>query len=67
MDLIIYLLVLCSVAYFRMKAPSDAVSPILNEPGAQTAEVYTLPVGRNLQLLKEKDAYTLILEELGLK
>ncbi len=67
MDLAIYILVLISVGFFRMRTPADVVSPILNNPTAQQSEQCTLPIGRNLQLLKESDAYTLILEELGLK
>lgn len=67
MDLFIYLFVLVGIGLFHSLAPNNSVSHLLNDPGTQPAEVYTLPIGRNLQLLKETDAYTLILEELGLK
>lgn len=67
MDLIIYLVVMAAIGLIKMNTSSDAVSTLLNNPGEVVSEVCTLPIGRNLSLLKEKDAYTLILEELGLK
>lgn len=67
MDLFIYLLVLVGIGLFHTLSPNSTVSHLLNDPGTQPADVYALPIGRNLQLLKETDAYTLILEELGLK
>lgn len=67
MDLFVYLLVLAVWGLIKTKAPADALGPILNNPGEAAAEMCVLPIGRNLSLLKERDAYTLILEELGLK
>ena len=67
MDLFIYLIVMVCIGFIKMKAPVDAVSPLITNPGEQVADMCTLPIGRNLSLLREKDAFTLILEELGLK
>lgn len=67
MDLFIYLIVMICMGFIKMKAPVDTVSPLIADPGEQVADMCTLPIGRNLSLLREKDAFTLILEELGLK
>lgn len=42
-------------------------SPVMNEDGTITTSEDFRPVGSNLMLKKEPDAYTLILKELGLK
>lgn len=67
MDLFLYLIVMVCIGFIKMKAPVDVVSPLVTDPGEQVAEMCSVPIGRNLSLLREKDAFTLILEELGLK
>lgn len=67
MDLFIYLIIMVCIGFIKMKAPVDAISPLITNPGENVAEMCSVPIGRNLSLLKEKDAFTLILEELGLK
>ena len=42
-------------------------SPVMNDDGSITVSESFRPVGNNLMLKKEPDAYTLILKELGLK
>lgn len=68
MDFILYVIVLLCVGLFKMKAPSDkVVSTLLNNPGESIVETAVLPIGNNFSLIREADAYTLILTELGLK
>lgn len=67
MDLFIYLIIMVCIGFIKTKAPVDTISPLITDPGEHVAEMCSVPIGRNLSLLKEKDAFTLILEELGLK
>lgn len=68
MDFILYFIVFACIGWLKLKAPVDTVvGSLISNPGEAVSELCVLPVGKNLSLLKEKDAYTLILEELGLK
>lgn len=68
MDFIIYFIVLVCIGLFKMKAPSDkVVNTLLSNPGESIVETAVLPIGNNFSLIRETDAYTLILTELGLK
>lgn len=68
MDFLIYLAVLTAMGYFRFyktKDVSDTVG-IVSSGTTVTAEC-ELPIASNLALKKEEGAYTLILEEFGLR
>lgn len=68
MDLIIYILVLIAVGFLKVKNVTTATPDVLvTAPCEAVQETASLPIGRNLSLDKETDAYTLIIEELGLK
>lgn len=66
MDLIIYCILIASIGFARFnttKSVSDDVGIV--QVGCVTSSC-ELPVASNLAMIKEPDAYTLILEELGL-
>ena len=67
MDLLIYGVVLCTIGYMRMKQTSNVSdSQGIVSTGSPVIEV-ALPVGDNKGMYREYGAFTLILEELGLK
>ena len=68
MDLIIYIIVLVLIGISslnRTKAVSESVGII--DSGATVTVDCDLPISENLALKKEFGAYTLILEQFGLK
>lgn len=68
MDIIIYVLIMVGIGLYKMKTVSaDIQSMLVQEPATAEVIVTDIPIGNNMHLYKEQDAYTLILEELGLK
>lgn len=68
MDLIAYLILLAGIGLYKMNmSHSEAADTLITQPGEAVIEMVSVPIGDNLMLYKEQDAYTLILEELGLK
>jgi hypothetical protein len=71
MDLIIYCIILVLIGFMRVGQTAQVSDDVgIVDTGVTTvtcAEYADLPVGQNLGLIKEPDAYTLILEEWGLK
>ncbi len=70
MDLIIYMLILLMVGFTRVnRTASISEDEGIADTGVTVVQTAyeDLPIGQNLGLLKEEGAYTLILEELGLR
>ncbi|MBR3598675.1 MAG: hypothetical protein IKL53_02230 [Lachnospiraceae bacterium] len=68
MDFIVYLILIGLIGFGRVtqtREVSDSVGIVDN--GITTTIDCELPIAQNLAMVKEPDAYTLILEELGLK
>ena len=68
MDLAIAMLAIVILGVWRMNVTKGNrdTAPIMNEDGTVTYPEKMLPIGQNLELLYEVDAYTYILKELGL-
>ena len=67
MDFIVYVVILVGLGLSKtLLHKSEAVDTLIAKP-AEVVEVVSLQVGSNLELYREPDAYTLILEEFGLK
>lgn len=67
MDLLIYCIILSVVGFLRIastKSVPDSVG--ITDAGVTTTIDCELPVAQNLELIKEENAYTIILEQLGL-
>ena len=71
MDLILYCVILLSVGFMKMygsKKVSQGDTLLKPDNFTEgTVQVVELPIGNNLRLYKEQDAYTLILQQFGLK
>lgn len=71
MDLIIYVIVITVFGFIRMNAKQTVQEQysIIGDGITVDTEVTAseLKIGNNLRLLRDKNAFTLILEELGLK
>lgn len=71
MDLIIYVIVITVFGFIRMSAKQTVQEQysIIGDGITVDSEVTAseLKVGNNLRLLRDKNAFTAILEELGLK
>lgn len=71
MDLIVYVIVMTVFGVLRMRTKQTVQEQysIIGDGVTVDSEVASgdLKIGTNLRLLREKDAFTLILEELGLK
>lgn len=71
MDLILYIIIFLSIGFYKMKYGKQ-VESLVHNPGEETevessSSVSGLHVGNNLKMLKEKDAYMLIVEQFGLR
>lgn len=72
MDLILYVVVLLCIGFYKMnassKTPANAKQMLASESFTEgTVQIVDLPIGNNLRLYKEPEAYTLILQQFGLK
>lgn len=68
MDLLIYCAVLDILGYVRFYKTQQVADTVgIVDTGATTTANCDLPIASNLGLVKEAGAYTLILEELGLR
>ena len=72
MDIIIYMIILIGIGVYKIvyvKAPQTIVSSDIGVSNTEEVQQSSgdLKVGNNLKLLKEKDAYMLIIEALGLR
>lgn len=71
MDLIVYIVIITVFGFMRMSAKQTVQEQysIIGDGITVDSEVTSgdLKVGNNLRLLRDKNAFTLILEELGLK
>lgn len=71
MDLILYVVVISVFGFMRMSAKQTVQEQysIIGDGVTVDSQVTAgeLKVGNNLRLLRDKNAFTLILEELGLK
>lgn len=71
MDLIVYVIILSVLGFLKMRAKQTVQEQysIIGDGVTVDTQVTSgeLKVGTNLRLLRDKDAFTLILEELGLK
>lgn len=71
MDLIVYIIVITVFGFIRMSAKQTVQEQysIIGDGVTVDSQVTSgdLKIGSNLRLLRDKDAFTLILEELGLK
>lgn len=69
MDLIAYLAVLAMYSVIKLHKNIDIDMPVQNSITGMVQSIPTsdLPLSSNLMLIKEEGAFTLILEELGLK
>lgn len=71
MDLIVYIIVITVFGFIRMSAKQTVQEKysIIGDGVTVDSQVTSgdLKIGSNLRLLRDKDAFTLILEELGLK
>lgn len=72
MDIIIYMIILIGIGVYKIvyvKAPQTIVSSDIGVSDSEEVQQSSgsLKVGNNLKLLKEKDAYMLIIEALGLR
>ena len=66
MDLILYIIVLAIIGFLRVRGTQDVPDTVgIIETGGTTL-VSDLPIGDNLTLMREQNAYTFILYELGL-
>lgn len=68
MDLAVAMLAIVGLGIWRMVTTdgNKPAKPVMNEDGTVTYPDSALPIGENLELLYEVDAYTYILKELGL-
>ncbi len=71
MDLIVYVLIITAFGFLRMRAKPTVQEQysIIGDGVTVDSQVTSgeLKIGSNLSLKREKDAFTLILDELGLK
>lgn len=68
MDLILYCLVIGVVGLVRQSKTRNVPDDVgVVSMGGTVSMDYDLPVGNNFLMWKEPEAYTLILQELGLK
>lgn len=74
MDLFIYLIIAVGVGLFKVSSSNKMSTlqdiSVMSEPGAVapvTTGDYNAPIGNNLQMYKDPNAFMLILEEFGLK
>ena len=71
MDLIVYIVIITVASFIKMRAKQTVQEQysIIGDGVTVDSQVTSgdLKIGNNLRLLREKDAFTLILEELGLK
>ena len=70
MDLLISMVAMVVLGVIRISKTGGLVeddTPMMQEDGTVVYPSKNIPVGSNLELLYEVDAYTYILKELGLK
>ena len=70
MDLIIYTLIILSIGFYKMvrsKNEPEIVTLASSDTFTGSTVQVDIPIGNNLRLYKEPDAYTLILQQFGLK
>lgn len=68
MDLLIYCIVLGAIGVIRFNQTKDVSDNVgIVEQSPMQTESVELPYAQNLKLIKEPNAYTKILVELGLK
>lgn len=71
MDLVVYVIIITAFGFLRMskKQTVQEQFSIIGDGVTVDSEVASseLKIGSNLRLLRDRDAFTLILEELGLK
>lgn len=74
MDLFIYLIIAVGVGLFKVSSSNKMSTlqdiSVMSEPGAVAPVMtgdYNAPIGNNLQMYKDPNAFMLILEEFGLK
>ena len=69
MDLAISMVVMTVIGIWRLTATDGLKKqsrPVMHEDGTVEYPADSIPVGNNLELMYEVDAYTLILKQLGL-
>ena len=67
MDLIVYVIVLAILGAVRVRGTVNVSDSVGIVDTGTTTLVNDLPIGDNLMMYKEPNAYTFILYELGLK
>lgn len=68
MDILIYCAVIATIGFLRVSGTSQVADTVgIVNTGATVTADCDLPVASNLELIKEDGAFTLILEEFGLR
>lgn len=67
MDLIIYCIILAAIGVMRITSTRDVPDSVgITDSCSTTTINCELPVAQNLELKREENAFTIILEQLGL-
>lgn len=68
MDLILYIIFACILGFAKISKAGNTENVVLsNEVSLEVVQTVDMPIASNLGLVKEADAYMLILYELGLR